>query len=171
MSKTRGGTIITIGKIVRPHGIKGEIKVDSLIVEPEQFQEFSSLSIKRRAGNSEWMNVEKARIQGRRIILKLSGIEDRDQAESIRGLSLQVRKKDCPLPKAEGISALGLEARTVDGEHVGTVVDVLNLPAQKLFVIEATDREIMVPDVEAFIKSIDLKNGIIVIDPIEGLLD
>ena len=171
MSKARGGAIITIGKIVRPHGIKGEIKVEPLIVEPEQFQEFSSLSIKRRAENSEWMVVEQARIQGKRIILKLSGIEDRDQAESIRGLFLQIHKKDCPLPKAEEMSTLGLEARTVDDEQIGTVVDVLNLPAQKVFVIKSRDREILVPDVEAFIKSIDLENGIIVIDPIEGLLD
>ena len=60
---------------------------------------------------------------------------------------------------------------TVDDEKICTVVDVLNQPAQKVFVIKSRDREILVPDVEAFIKSIDLENGIIVIDPIEGLLD
>jgi 16S rRNA processing protein RimM len=54
---------------------------------------------------------------------------------------------------------------------VGIVVDVLKMPAQNVFVIDAEGKEILIPDVDAFIKTIDINNGIIVIDPIEGLLN
>jgi 16S rRNA processing protein RimM len=145
-----------------------------LLISPVSFKEVTSVSVENRTGCPAWINIERARIQAGRIILKLSGIDTRDQAESLRGLLLRIRKEDCALLKistSDRLELCGWKVKTIDGIHVGIVVDVLKMPAQNVFVIDAEGKEILIPDVDAFIKTIDINNGIIVIDPIEGLLN
>ena len=166
--------MIAVGKIVRPHGIRGEVKVIPLIVNPEQFCEFTSLSIERRQGRAEWIDVEEARVQNQRIILKLSGIDTRDQAELLRGILLQLPKEDCPecrVEESDSTDLIGFKAKTVDGIMIGSVVDILQKSVQNVLVVESAGKEIMIPDVGAFVKTVDRTRRFIIIDPIEGLLD
>ena len=166
--------LISVGRIVRPHGIRGEVKVAPLTEWPERFQEFRSIYVEPEGENGEWMEIERARVQGRRIILKLSGIDDRDRADSIRGFILKVDKETCP-PLPEGqyyISDLiGMRVVTMAGEEIGLLVDVLNMPSQDVYVVEADGREILIPGVKAFIKRVDVENKMMIIETIPGLLE
>lgn len=165
---------ISVGRIVRPHGIRGEVKVAPLTDRPEQFKKFRSIYLERKGGNGEWVEVEKGRVQGNRVILKLSGISGREEAESLRGVLLKVRGDVCPL-LPEGsyhvFDLIGLEVKTAEGEKIGSVVDVLQGPAQDVYVIDAGGREVLIPGVKAFVKRVDIQGGVMVIEPIEGLLD
>lgn len=167
-------TLISVGKIVRPHGIRGDVKVVSLIELPERFEEFHSLYVEIGDGKGEWVQVEMEKGCGREIILKLAGIDDRDRAESLRGAFLKVRKAEClPLPEAVYyISELiGLKVRTKEGEEIGLIVDVLHTPAHDVYVVDKGGRENLIPAVKNFIKQVDVSKGFIIIDSIEGLLD
>ena len=60
---------------------------------------------------------------------------------------------------------------TTGGEQIGTVVDVLQMPSQDVYVIDAGEKEILIPAVKKFIKRVDVQNKVMIIEPIEGLLE
>ena len=164
---------ISIGKIVRPHGIRGELKVVSLTGWPEQFTQYQSLYVERVEGGGEWFVVEKSRPQGEQIILKLSGIDDREKAEFFRGRFLNIRKEESPtLPENFYYVSdlIGLKVYTSQGKRIGTVVDVMEMPAQDIYVVDMGGKEILVPAVKFFVKKVDIEQKRIIIQPIEGLL-
>ena len=166
--------LISIGKIVRPHGIRGEVKVSPLTDWLEIFQTFRSMYLESEGDHGEWIKVEKTRIHGNRVVVKLSGIDDRNRAESICGFVLKVHEKDCP-PLPEGYfridKLIGLKVSTMEGEDVGIISDVLRMPAQDVYVVDANGREILIPAVKDFIKHVDIEKKIMLIEPIEGLLE
>ncbi len=164
---------ISVGRIVRPHGIRGELKVVSLTGWPEHFNQYHSLYVERPDGKGKWFPVERSRLQGERVILKLSGVDNRERAESFRGSFLKIRKEESPvLPENfYYISELiGLEVYTSQGKRIGSVVDVMEMPAQDVYVVDIGEREILIPAVKFFVKRVDIKGGRILIQPIEGLL-
>ena len=170
----RGGTRIAVGRIVRPHGIRGEVKVVPLRITPERFFEFGTLAIKSVPNRIEWFKVERVRIQNQRIILKLSGIDNRDQAESLRNTFLKLPEEDCEGFRenvSNSIELIGFKAKTVEGMLIGTVVEILQKSIQNVLVVESEGKEIMIPDVSVFVKTVDRTSRVIIIDPIEGLLD
>jgi len=166
--------LISVGRIARPHGIRGEVKVTPLTDWPEKYEEFRSVYLELEDKNGEWVDIEKARIQGSRVILKLSGIDDRTHAETIRGYNLKVREETCSaLPDGSyRISHLiGLGVNTTSGEQLGTIVDVMRMPSQDVYIIDAGGKEILIPAVKKFIKQVDVQNKVMIIEPIEGLLE
>jgi 16S rRNA processing protein RimM len=107
-------------------------------------------------------------------ILKFKGIDDRNEAESLKGAILSAAKSRCPKLAADAhfISELvGLTVQTPDGQTIGRVEDVWNRPGQDIIVVRSGDKEILIPSVKAFIKSIRPEKGIMIVEPIEGLLD
>jgi 16S rRNA processing protein RimM len=107
------------------------------------------------------------------ILVKLRGIEDRSQAESLTGHDLRIRRSECAtLPEnAYFIFELkGLAVETVEGEKIGTVADVLRLPAQDMLVVRRKREEILIPMVKKFVRKIDIPSGKIMVESIEGLL-
>ena len=166
--------LISVGRIARPHGIRGEVKVTPLTDWPERYEEFRSVYMGSEDHVGEWVDIERARIQGGRIILKLSGIDDRTQAEALRGTILKVREEMCSaLPDGSYriFHLIGLGVSTTMGEQIGTLVDVMKMPSQDVYVIDAGGKEILIPAVKKFIKQIDVQNKVMIIEPIEGLLE
>ena len=165
-------TLISVGKVVRPHGLKGEVKVEPLTDWPERFEVYRSLYLEGEKGG--WVDVERGRVQGRHVILKLQGVDDREGAGALREVVLKIRRRECP-PLEEGsyyiFDLVGSTVRTVEGEAIGTVVDVLRMPAQDVFVVDMEGREVLIPAVKAFIKDVDVENKRVVVELIEGLLD
>ena len=169
-----GETFVSIGRIVRPHGIRGEVKVTPLTDWPERIKEYGSLYMERGEGGGKWVEIEKGRVQGNQVILKISRIDDKKVAESLRGAELKIQG-DKIIPPPEGsyyiFDLIGLEVTTTEGKRIGSVVDILRMPAQDVYVVDANGREVLIPAVKAFIKRVDIQGGEIVIRVVEGLLD
>lgn len=169
-----GDSLITVGRILRPHGIRGDVKVELYTDWPDRFNELRMLCLIVPGRVGKWIKVEQARIQQGSAILKLSGFENRSQAESVRGAELCVRENELPSLQ-EGHyyihDLVGMNVRTVLGEKIGSVVDIIQMPAQDMYIVDADGKEIMIPAVKEFIKRIDLDKKEIIIDPIEGLID
>jgi len=165
------GNLILIAKIVRPHGIRGEVKVVPVIDDPEEVLIPRSFFLESQKGKGEWIEVIKARQVNKGYLIQLRGVEDRNHAESLRDYTLKLKKSD--LPEIEGFydtELIGLEVQTIQGDQVGLVVDILKTQAHSIFVVDSQGKDILIPDVDAFIKDVNTKKGIILIDPIEGLL-
>ena len=120
--------------------------------------------------------MEAAREHSGRLLLRLKGIGDRGDADALRGVlfvidSADVEPSDDP-DEFYDHELEGLAAQTVSGERIGTVREVLHTPAGELLAIVAPDgREVLVPFVAAIVPTVSLADGLLEVDPPEGLLD
>ena len=166
-------SLISVGRIVRPHGIRGEVKVAPLTDRPEIFEELRSVYVEDAQGNGEWVEIEGVRVQAERIIPKLSNIDDRDGAEGIRECFLRIEEESLALDEdSYHIHRLiGFDVKTTAGDRIGSLADIMRMPSQDVYVVDAGGKEILIPAVKEFVKMIDTQNNVIIIKPIEGLLE
>ena len=110
----------------------------------------------------------------RGVLLSLQGIESRNDAERLRGATLEI-PGDQVLPLAENeyyyFQLIGLQVVAESGESIGKVEDIISYPANDVFVVRMGEREVLIPDVPDIICKVDLQNGCLVINPLPGLLD
>lgn len=166
---------LAVGRVVRPHGIRGEVAVEVRTDDPgERFACGRVLDTDPPEAGP--LTVESTRWHSGRLLVAFTGIHDRDQAEPLRGVWLTVDSADVPPPaepdEFHDHQLIGLRVSTTTGEPVGTVTDVQH-PGQDLLVIEPVDGvgEVLVPFVAAIVVEVDVAAGGLVIDPPPGLLD
>ena len=165
---------VTVGRIGRPHGIRGDVVVGVRTDEPElRFAKGSLLDTDPAAAGP--LTVVSSRWHSGELLVRFEGIADRDAAAELRGTwltvdSATIATSDDP-DEFHDAELTGLAVRTLDGIVVGTVEDVLHSGQDVLVVKTAHGPEIMVPFVKALVPDVDVPGGFIVIDPPEGLLD
>jgi 16S rRNA processing protein RimM len=164
---------LVVGRIGRPHGIRGEVTVEVRTDDPDlRFAPGSVLTTDpARLGP---ITVAAARWHSGRLLLSVAGVSDRTAAEGLRGaiLSAEVPEDELPEDPEEFYDhqLRGLVAVSTDGTALGTVTDVVHLPGQDLLALDHEGREVLVPFVAELVPEIDVDAGRIVIDPPPGLL-
>ncbi|CAJ1500529.1 ribosome maturation factor RimM [[Mycobacterium] kokjensenii] len=168
---------LTVGRVVKAHGISGEVVVEVRTDDPElRFAPGVTLHARKTGVPQRDYVVEAARPHGVRLLVRLAGIGDRNGADALRGSLFVVDSDELP-PITEPDTYYdhqleGLAVQGTAGEPVGTVTEVLHTAAGELLAIKRTDgRELLVPFIAAFVPSVSLADGTLVIDPPEGLLD
>jgi 16S rRNA processing protein RimM len=164
---------LSVGKILGPWGLKGEVRLFPYTDYPERFSYLKRAFIFDGEFRREVV-AESARQQNNIIIIKFRDFNSISEVEKLAGLSLQVSREDAvKLPPDVYFicDILGADIYTVEGEFVGVLKDVLQLGAQDVYVIDTPDnKEVLIPAVKQFIKSVDLKANLITIQPIKGML-
>lgn len=166
--------LVTVGRIGRAHGIRGAVVVGVRTDEPElRFAKGSRLDTDPSGVGP--LTVAATRWHSGELLVRFEGINDRDAAAELGGTWLLVDSATIAPPddpdEFNDADLVGLCVRTLDGTDVGTVDDVLH-PAQDVLVVKAADgREIMIPFVKSIVPEVDLKSGVLTIDPPEGLLN
>lgn len=168
---------LTVGRVVKAHGIGGEIVVEIRTDDPDaRFAPGNTLRSKAsRGGGERDFVVESVREHGGRLLVRLAGITDREAADALRGTLFVVDSDDLP-PIDESDTYYdheleGLHVRTITGRDVGVVAEVLHTAAGELLAVRRESGEALVPFVTAIVTSVSLDDGTIEIDPPEGLLD
>src|SRR6266496_3565053 len=169
---------LDVGRVVRPHGIRGEVAVEVRTDDPGQrFAAGSVLGTDPPAVGP--LNVVSTRWHRGRLLVSFAGITDRNQAEPLRGVWLTVNAAQVTAPEDpdefHDHELVGLTVVTTAGEQVGVVTDVRH-HGQDLLVIEPAAGshrrgEVLVPFVAAIAVDVDVAGGRMVIDPPTGLLD
>lgn len=168
---------LAVGRVIRPHGIRGELTVDVRTDDPgERFAVGRVLATDPPAAGP--LTVVSARWHSGRLLVAFQDITSRDQAELLRGVWLTVDSAEVPAPadpdEFHDQQLIGLRVVTTAGEPVGTVTDVQH-PGQDLLVVEPAGSrdagEMLVPFVAAIAVEVDVAAGRLVIDPPPGLLD
>ncbi len=161
---------LVVGRIVRPHGIRGMLLVEALTEVIQSLKPSSEILL----GSDKVPVVVRAfRPHRARFLLAIDGCEDRDAAERWRGDDIFVRFDDVdPLP--EGVyyhwQILGLEVVTEEGEVLGTVERILETGANDVYVVRSdTGEELLVPAIESVILRVDLEESLITVHLIPGL--
>lgn len=165
---------VVVGRIGRPHGIRGEVTVEPRTDEPDlRFAAGSSLLVN---GSVRSLVVERAHWHAGRLLIAFTGVHDRTEAEALRGLLLEVDRAPDAVPEDPDEfyddALVGCVVERVTGERVGEVSEVVHLPAQDLLVVaRAGGGEALIPFVAAMVPTVDVAGRRIVVDPPSGLID
>ena len=160
---------IKIGKIVNAVGLKGEVKVYNYSDSEEVYERTPEIY----AGD-KLLQVQKCNTQKNMVILKLSGIDDRNAAEAAKGTELFITEADLPeLQEGQFYirDLIGMEVEEQGGSFHGVVTDVLQNTAQDIFEVKTMMETVLIPKVDAFVQKIDGKERLITVTLIEGLTD
>ena len=155
------------GKIVNTHGVKGEVKIMPWADSAEFLLRFKKFYI-----NSEPVKVLSSRVHKNALIASLSGVSTVDAAAALKNKVIFIDRDDAQLDEDAFFlqDVIGLPALDDEtGEEIGTVKDILDMPAQSIYVIDKDGKEILVPDVPDFITEINTEEGYIKIHLIEGM--
>jgi 16S rRNA processing protein RimM len=168
---------LTVGRVVKAHGVTGELVVEVRTDDPElRFAPGAVLRAKGSDRRERNYTVDAVRAHGNRLLVRLAGVTDRDGADALRGNVFVIDSADLP-PIDEPDTFYdhqleGLRVRTCDGREIGTVAEVLHTPAGELLAINREQAgELLVPFVGAIVTSVSLEDGVVEIDPPEGLLE
>lgn len=165
--------LIAYGKVIKPHGLSGEVKVLPFSGEFSSFKNFSKLYISLENINPPKFTISRSRNQKNHIIVKLKNIDSIDEAEKLKGLMVFIDKEELPEKEEDEyywFELIGMDVFNTEDELIGKVKDLMDNSAQPILVIKNNSDEILVPMVDKFVKDIDTKNSKIVINPIEGLI-
>ena len=156
---------IEAGRIVNPHGVAGEVKIEVWLDSPQFLKSFKRCFIDRRE-----VKLLSARVHKGFLIVKLEGVDDVNAAMALKGRTVFIDRADARLPKGAFFLQDIIGASVVDesGSQIGKLVDVMETPASNVYVVKG-EREHLIPAVPEFILSTDADNGIITVHLIEGM--
>lgn len=163
---------IVAGRVVRPHGVRGDLLVDPRTDEPERRFAVGQVFDTDDHGP---LTLARASAHSGRWLVRFAETADRTAAEALRGVLLYVESDRLPASgdpdDFHDTELIGLAAVDTSGASIGTLVDILH-PAQDLLVIERPKGgEVLVPFVRTLVPSVDTTAGRVVIDAPPGLLD
>ncbi|MEV0791333.1 ribosome maturation factor RimM [Kribbella sp. NPDC050459] len=167
--------LVTVGRIGRAHGIRGEVGIDVRTDEPDRrFADGEVLVTDAKV--SRRLTVAASRWHSGRLLVKFAEVPDRTAAEQLRNLFVQCEVPDDERPEDPeeyyDRDLVGLAVRTTDGAEVGEVTDVVHLPSQDLLEIRRTTGNlVLVPMVEELVPEIDIDKRYVVVADRPGLLD
>lgn len=168
----RSEDLVSIARIVKPKGLRGELVAELLTDFPERFENLETVLVVGPATRE--MKLEGFYFHKNRIIVKLESVDSIDEAELFRGLDLCIHESEAVDLEddeyfdwqLEGCSVVDLEGKTI-----GRVKELFRAGENVNLVVIEGEREIMIPFVEAICTEIDIEGKKIVVDLPEGLLE
>ena len=156
---------IEAGKVVNTHGVKGEVKIQVWLDSPEFLKKFKTVYIDNRA-----VKLVSGRVHKGFLIAVLDGVDDVNAAMSLKNKTVFIDRKDAKLPKGAYFlqDIIGAAVVTEDGESVGTLEDILETPASRIYVVRG-ETEHLIPAVDEFIVKVDAENAVVTVRLIEGM--
>jgi 16S rRNA processing protein RimM len=158
--------MVTIGRIVRPQGRKGEVVVHPLSDRPDRFSTLRQAFVAGPDGSARAVQVSDAWPHKGRIELKMEGVDSIDDAEGFRGLDLRIPEEDlAALPAGSYYhhQLRGLRVEDPRGHEVGRVAEVMETGGEAaVLVVRGAAGESLIPLADAFVREVDLAGGRVV---------
>jgi 16S rRNA processing protein RimM len=165
---------VVVGRIGRPHGVRGEVTVDVRTDDPG-LRFVPGAVLRTDPPERGPITIAGVHWHSGTLLLRLEGVDSREAAEAVRNTELLVAVAD--LPEIEDPDSyydhqlVGLTARMPDGSVLGEV-SMVRHEAQDLLVVRRSEGgEVLIPFVSAIVPTVDLAGGFVVVDPPEGLLE
>ena len=154
---------IVIGQILKPQGIRGELKIKPLLDDVALVKKFKKVFV----GGTE-SKVLSARFDASAAYLALSGVADRNAAELLRGKEVEVLRADAPALE-EGryyiVDVIGCSVIADTGERLGEITDILSAHTD-IYVMQEGDKEFMFPAADGVIADVDVENKIVTVNKV-----
>ena len=153
---------IEAGEIVNVHGLRGEVKVLCWLDDPEMLCEFDRCRI-----NGKEFEMEQVRVQKTCNLVKLSGIDTMEDAQAMRGKTIELYREDIDDEVIFAAELIGMDV-FAEGEKIGQIKEVLDYPGNSVYVVKGK-HEYMIPAVKAFILNTDVEANRMDVKLIEGM--
>jgi 16S rRNA processing protein RimM len=154
---------LRIGRVLKAHGLKGALRVESLTDFPDRFAPGSEFQVGGRQ-----LTVRRSEEQNGSLLVTFDGIDDRDKAEGLTGEYITVPLSDArPLPAGQfyHFQLVGLRVfDTRQGRDLGKVAEVLSYPANDVLRVTAGARELLIPMVRSVVRGIAPAEGMITVE-------
>ncbi len=168
--------LVAIGKISKSHGLKGEVKVVPLTSYPERFEQLEKVTLEYPNGNKTEIKLKKTRYSSNGLIIVLEGVNDRNASDALVGSYLNIPETELiELKKDEFFvfDLIGLRVETESGVYLGKVTDLIPVGESDVYVIkrEEDKKEFLIPSRKEFVSSVNLKDSLLVVKPIDGMIE
>ena len=166
--------LVPLGKIVKPHGILGELKIRLFNSESETLKVGQSVWVGLEKKDYEPYIIEKISLQFEKSRLKFKNVNDRNSAELFRNFTLSVCRDEFPEIIDEEfylVDLIGFNVVDQTGKTVGEVSDIMENPASDILIISYEDKEHLIPLVDDFVTLFDFEKKQVTINLIDGLID
>lgn len=166
---------LTVGHVQRPHGIRGELRVRIVTDYPERLKQHTHFYLARPDSpeKARRYTVEKQRFNKKTLLLKLSGYDDRDSADELRGMLVQVPiEKAVPLEEGEyyHFQMIGVRVETEDGEPLGQVTELIDTGANDVYVLRGPRGELLLPGMDEVVLKLDMDSRLMIVRLMPGML-
>ena len=159
-----GSSMVIIGRILKPFGVRGEVRVESLTDVPGRFEGLQTVTLALLNGTNVETQVTSVRQINQGVILGLSAFSTPETAAPYRGAWLKIPVSH-NLPRESDtfyqFELIGLRVEDSDGQAIGSVEEVLEYPQHHVLVIRNEDREVLVPASRRTIETVDLKQKVL----------
>jgi len=166
--------LITIGKAVKPWGVKGEMKIDPVTDFPRRFEKLRRVFLVSRSGKEIACEVRAVRYSGDVPFILFEGYDSPEKAKVFNGWLVKVPEEEAePLPEGTyyWFELIGMEVVSEGGEKLGTIVDIFETRSNDVYVLKRGRKEVYIPATQDVIKQVDRKAKRMIIHLMEGLLD
>lgn len=163
---------VTVGQIERPFGVKGEVKVRSLSDVPGRFEALTHVSLVAKSGKTMETSVTHVRRTGTGFIVGLAGLTTPEDAGLWRGGLIQVPRGTMPaLPDGQYYECdlVGIAVQTEQGQPIGVLEQIWELPGNHVFVVRQGAKEILIPAAKELVAAVDLERRVMTVHMIDGL--
>lgn len=165
--------LVALGRVMKPHGVKGDIRVDYYAESPDLLEKPLMLRAGRFAPRP--VRVQAWNLWKDQLILKIEGCDDRSKAEQLRGQELLIDASFLPEPEDDAPylhDLIGLSVLLEDGSVLGRLEDVSFPAGQEIWHIRTPKKhEILFPAVPEFVRALDISAGTAIIAPPAGLVE
>ena len=166
--------LVTIGRIERPFGVRGEFKVRSLSDVPGRLDHLKQIQVLEPAGQVVDRTVTHVRRAGSAYIMGLVGITTPEEAGMLRGGLIQMPRTSGAALSADVYLECDLIGMTVEnerGDEVGVIETILEIPDNRVFVVRKGTEEVLIPAAKSFVTSVDLARRRMMVRGIEALVE
>ena len=202
MSKQNSGNngggaadLVQIGRVIKPHGVRGEVVVDATTDDPAGRFAVGEVLVGKQAGRERELTVKSMRPHQGRLLVFFDEVPDRNDAETLRGMRffaapvfddddeayydhelIGLRVLNVGDVDEATATARAYEGELPEPEDIGEITGVIRNPTQRLLQVALdgdgdSGREVLVPFVHALVPIVDVDNGAVVITPPDGLLE
>jgi 16S rRNA processing protein RimM len=154
--------------VLRAWGIRGDLKIAPFTDRPEDFTQYRSVLVGPQRLRYA---VKSFRPYQGNWLLHLTGVESRNEAERLHGQEILIETAQRPRQEGEFYAreVIGLKVRTLDGEELGEVVEILVTGANDVYVVKGDRGEVLLPARVEVIKGIDIEAGVMTVELLPGL--
>ena len=166
-------SLVKVGRLGRPHGVRGEMLLDSCDLTPLELHAIRAFTWRGRAGAERPLTLHTARPAHDRTLVHFAGVTNREQASMLTLGELWVDDAALPDPGpgvAYAFQLVGLRVVEADGRELGTLVDVVNTGAHSIYVVRG-ERELLIPVIPQVVKNVDLAARVVTVALPPGLED
>ena len=160
--------MVTVGKLVKPFGVRGQARVLSLTDVPNRFENLKEVTLESPTGQTLVTTVTDVHSDGRSYLLRFGAFSTPEEVGTYCGAWLKIPRTEVP-PAPDGhhyqFELIGLSVRDESGHVLGTLEEVMTLPHQHVFVVRGPDKEYLLPALRKWITSVDPAGGVMIVKP------